>query len=36
MEVHLNREPADGELEHLNRVITHALAEFRKKLRQRQ
>lgn len=36
MEVHLKREPAPEELDHLNRVVTHALTEFRKKLRERQ
>ncbi len=35
VEVHLNREPKEEEVEHLNRVITHALSEFRNKLRQR-
>jgi tetratricopeptide (TPR) repeat protein len=32
--VHLNREPTNEELEHLNRVINHALADFRERLRQ--
>ena len=35
LEVHLRREPAEEELEHLNRVITHALNEFRHKVRER-
>jgi hypothetical protein len=34
MQVHLNRKPTEEELEHLNRVINHALAEFRQKIRQ--
>jgi tetratricopeptide (TPR) repeat protein len=36
MEVHLNREPKQEELDHLNRVVTHALTEFRQKLRKRE
>jgi tetratricopeptide (TPR) repeat protein len=36
VEVHLQREPKPEELEHLNRVINHALAEFRKELQRRQ
>jgi hypothetical protein len=35
IQVHLNHEPTQDELEHLNRVITHALAEFRKRLGRR-
>jgi tetratricopeptide (TPR) repeat protein len=35
IDVHLRREPKDEELEHLNRVVSHALAEFRRELRQR-
>jgi tetratricopeptide (TPR) repeat protein len=35
IEVQLNREPEQEELEHLNRVINHALGEFRKKLLKR-
>lgn len=34
IEVHLNREPTQEEVEHLNRVVSHALAEFRRKLRE--
>lgn len=36
VEVHLQREPKPEELEHLNRVINHALAEFRKEVQRRQ
>jgi tetratricopeptide (TPR) repeat protein len=36
VEVHLRREPKPEELEHLNRVINHALAEFRKEVQRRQ
>jgi len=32
LSVRLNREPTEAELEHLNRVIQHALAEFRKQI----
>ena len=34
IQVQLNRKPEQEELEHLNRVINHAQAEFRKKLRE--
>jgi tetratricopeptide (TPR) repeat protein len=34
IEVHLNREPTEEELEHLNRVIQHAYTEFRQRLQQ--
>lgn len=30
--VHLNREPTEAEIEHLNRVLQHALTEFRQRL----
>jgi tetratricopeptide (TPR) repeat protein len=36
VEVHLQREPKPEELEHLNRVVNHALAEFRKEVQRRQ
>jgi tetratricopeptide (TPR) repeat protein len=36
VEVHLQREPKPEELDHLNRVINHALAEFRKEVQRRQ
>ena len=35
MDVHLKREPEEEELDHLNRVINHALTEFRQKVRER-
>jgi len=35
IQVQLKRQPAKEEVEHMNRVINHALAEFRKKLKQR-
>jgi tetratricopeptide (TPR) repeat protein len=33
IQVRLNREPAKAELEHLDRVINHALGEFRRRIR---
>jgi len=36
IEVRLRRKPEEEELDHLNRIITHALAEFRKRVTQRQ
>jgi tetratricopeptide (TPR) repeat protein len=35
IEVHLNRAPTEEEVAHLNRVVTHALNEFRNRLGQR-
>jgi tetratricopeptide (TPR) repeat protein len=34
IQVHLQKEPTEQELEQLNRIITHALEEFRKRVRQ--
>jgi hypothetical protein len=34
--VHLSREPSADELEHLNRVINHALTEFRRRVAAKQ
>jgi tetratricopeptide (TPR) repeat protein len=34
VQVHLKRKPEQQELEHLDRIVKHALAEFRRKLRQ--
>jgi len=35
VQVQLKRKPSNEEVEHMNRVINHALAEFRKKMRER-
>jgi len=35
VQVQLKRKPSNEEVEHMNRVINHALAEFRKKIRER-